>query len=252
MFSSPAGSTVTAMDHRQHHRAQVRLPVRLRWTTPFGQKIELGNTINASRAGLLVSSNEPHGPGVMIWVTFPYDNSLSDGQPEIPARVVRCDEVLEVIRATNARERVEMERAAELERLAKLDQVVRALGIADVPATFALALQFEKHTKAVSNGNGQQKKIERRTSFRRELAVPVRVRPQGMPWFEEAMTIDFSDKSLRFRSCREYQLGDQLKVAFENQAAAPWPGTSEVSVRVVRVAPALDTIALDVAVSRES
>jgi hypothetical protein len=252
MYSSPAGSTVTAMDLRQHHRAQVRLPMRLRWTTPFGQKIELGNTINASRAGLLVSSKEPHCPGILIWVTFPYDVSLGDGQPEISARVIRCDDALEVLRATNVRKNVEVERATELERLAKLDQVVRALGLADAPATFALALQFEKHAKAVSNGNGQQKKIERRTSSRRELAVPVRVRPQGMPWFEEAMTIDFSDKGLRFRSCREYQLGDQLKVAFENQAAAPWPGTSEISAQVVRVTPAAGSIALDVAVCRES
>jgi hypothetical protein len=240
------------MDLRQHHRAQLRLPVRLRWSAPFGQKIELATSINASRAGLLVSSDERHSPGVLIWVTFPYDRSLSDGQPEIAARVVRCDEVLEVLRATNAREKVEMERATELERLAKLDQLVRVLGIADVPATFALALQFEKHAQAVSNGNGQQKKIERRTSSRRGLAVPVRVRPEGMPWFEEAMTIDFSDKGLRFRSCREYQPGDQLKVAFENQAAAPWPSASEISARVLRVVPAGKGFALDVAVCRES
>ena len=248
MYSSPAGSTVTAMDLRQHHRAQVRLPMRLRWTTPFGQKIELGNTINASRAGLLVSSSEPHGPGVLIWVTFPYDNSLSDGQPEIPARVVRCDEVLEVIRATNAREKVELERATELEHLAKLDQLVRALGIADVPATFALALQFEKHAKAVSNENGQQKKIERRTSSRRGLAVPVRVRPEGMPWFEEAMTIDCSATGLRFRSHREYAPGDSLSIAFKESSPALWHGAGEFRSQVVRVVPASDTFALDVSV----
>lgn len=240
------------MDLRKHHRAQVRLPVRLRWTTPFGQQIELGNTINASRAGLLVSSKEPHNPGALIWVTFPYDVSLADGQPEVAARVVRSDDALEVLRATNAREKVAMEKASELERLAKLDQLVRALGIADVPATFAVAVQFEKNTQAVSNGNGQDKKIERRASSRRGLAVPVRVRPEGMPWFEEAMTIDFSAKSLRFRSCREYQTGDHLKVAFKNHAGAPWPGASEISTRVVRVAPAADSVALDVAVCRES
>jgi hypothetical protein len=240
------------MDRRQQHRAHVRLPVRLRWTTPFGQKIELGNSINASRAGLRVSSKEPHSPGVLIWVTFPYDVSLSDGQPEIPARVVRCDEVLEVIRATNAREKIKMETASELERLAKLDQLVRALGISDVPATFSIAFQFEKQVHATANGNGQQRKIERRTAPRRSLAVPVRIRPEGMPWFEETMTIDFSAKGLRFRSCREYQPGDHLKVAFESLSAAPWPGTSEISARVVRIAPAADSFALDVAVCRDS
>jgi hypothetical protein len=239
------------MDRRQHHRAHVRLPVRLRWTTPFGQKTELASSINASRAGLLVSSKEPHSPGVLIWITFPYDASLADGQPETPARVVRCDEVLEVIRATNAREKVEMERASELERLAKLDQLVRALGISDVPATFSVALQFEKHVQAAANGNGHKGKTERRASSRRGLAVPVRVRIDGMPWFEETMTIDFSTKGLRFRTCREYQPGDHLKVAFENHAAAPWTGASEISARVVRVTSAADSIGLDVAVCRE-
>jgi len=238
------------MDRRQLHRANMRLPVRLRWITPFGQKIELGSSINASRAGLLVSSKEPHARWVMIWVTFPYDVSLSDGQPEIPARVLRSDEVLEVVRATNARDKVEMEIASKLERLAKLDQHVRALGISDTPATFAVALQFEK--QAPSNGNGQERKIERRSAPRRRLAVPVRIRPGEMPWFEETMTIDFSPKSLRFRSCREYRPGDQLKVAFENLRAAPWSGSFEIRARVVRVSPVADSIALDVAVCRES
>ncbi len=240
------------MDRRKHHRAYVRLPVRLRWTTPFGQKIELANSINASRTGLLVSSKEPHTPGVVIWVTFPYDVSHSDGQPEIPARVVRCDEVLEVIRATNAREKVQMETASELERLAKLDQLVRALGISDVPATFAVAFQFEKLARVVSNGNGQQREIERRAALRRGLAVPVRIRPEGMPWFEETMTIDYSAKGLRFRSYREYQPGDHLKVAFEDLTSAPWPGSAEIRARVVRVAPTPDSFALDVAVCRET
>lgn len=240
------------MDRRKHHRAHVRLPVRLRWTTPFGQKIELGNSINASRAGLLVSSKELHTPGVVIWVTFPYDVSLSDGQPEIPARVVRCDEVLEVIRAATIREKVQMEGASERERSAKLDQFVRAPGIPDAPATFAVAFQFEKQAQVVSSGNGQPRKIERRSALRRRLAVPVRIRPERMPWFEEAMTIDFSAKGLRFRSFREYQPGDHLKVAFGDPTSAPWPGASEIRARVVRVGPAPDSFALDVAVCRET
>jgi len=240
------------MDRRKHHRAHVRLPVRLRWTTPFGQKIELGNSINASRAGLLVSSKEPHTAGVVIWVTFPYDVSLSDGQPEIPARVVRCDEVLEVVRATKARERVRMETVSGRERSAKLDQLVRALGISGAPATFAVAFQFEKQVRVVSNGNGQPRKIERRSALRRRLAVPVRIRPERMPWFEEAMTIDFSAKGLRFRSYREYQPGDHLKIAFGDPTSAPWPGALEIRARVVRVASAPDSFALDVAVCRET
>ena len=117
------------MDSRQHRRVRMRLPIRLRWSTPFGQKIELAKTLNVSRSGLLVITKESHTPGVLVWVTFPYDVSLSDGQPEILARVARCGEVLEAIRATNAREKVQTKSASQQERSAKLDQLARALGI---------------------------------------------------------------------------------------------------------------------------
>src|SRR5260370_11500548 len=94
------------MNSRQHRRVRLRLPVRLRWTTPFGQKIELADTIDVSRRGLLVSTRQLHTPGVTVWVTFPYDASLSDGLPELLARVARCDEVLEVLRGSDASEKV--------------------------------------------------------------------------------------------------------------------------------------------------
>ncbi|HEV1995895.1 MAG TPA: PilZ domain-containing protein, partial [Candidatus Acidoferrum sp.] len=158
------------MDSRQHRRVRMRLPVRLRWTTPFGQKIELADTIDVSRSGLLVSTKESHTPGVVVWVTFPYDASLSDGQPEILSRVARCGEVLEVIRATNAREKVQSERASEQERSAKLDQLARALGISDAPATFAVAFHFDEQPHSSSNGNAHRRELERRDSMRKALA----------------------------------------------------------------------------------
>jgi hypothetical protein len=80
--------------------------------------------------------------------------------------------------------------------------------------------------------------------------VPVRVRPAQIPWFEEAMTIDFSAKSLRFRSHREYAVGEHLKIRFADSTRKPWPGNGEFTSKVVRVAPALDTFALDVSVCR--
>src|SRR6267378_3651531 len=132
------------MDSREHRRVRMRLPVRLRWTTPFAQKIELAETIDVSRGGLLVSTKEPHTSGVPLWVTFPYDASLGDGQPEMLATIVRCGDVLEVVRATYARERVKSENAMAAERSAKSDQIIRAHGISDAPATFAVAIQFEE------------------------------------------------------------------------------------------------------------
>src|SRR6266702_2059368 len=213
---SPAGSTVTPMDSRHHRRVRMRLPARLRWTTPFGQKIELVNTIDVSRSGLLVSAKDPHTPGVTVSVTFPYDASLFDGQPEVLARVVRCEEVLEVIRSNNAREKVEMGSALEQERTAKLDQLARAIGIPDAPATFAVAFHFEEQTHNSSNGNARPREPERRGSMRRALAIPVRVHPQRIPWFEEAMAIDVSAKGMRFRTQRVFALSAKAHALCRN------------------------------------
>jgi len=236
------------MESRQHRRVSMHLPVRLRWTAPFGQKIELGETIDVSRSGLLVSTKESHSPGVTVWVTFPYDASLFDGQPEILARVARCDEMPEVLRPTTARERVQPEGASEQERAAKLDQL--ALGISGAPATFAVAFHFDQQPHSSSNGNDNRHEPERRGSMRRALAIPVRVHPERIPWFEEAMTIEISAKGMRFRSHREYQLGDHLKIAFEDAASSPWSGAGEFLSKVVRVAPVPGSVALDVSVCR--
>jgi hypothetical protein len=168
------------------------------------------------------------------------------------ARIVRCGEVLEVARATYAREKVQSENAKAAEHSAKLDQIARALGICDAPATFAVAIQFEEHANGQWNGHAVPNEPERRGSPRRALAVPVRVRPAQIPWFEEAMTIDFSAKSLRFRSHREYAVGEELKITFAGSTRKPWLGNGEFSSKVVRVAPATDTFALDVSVCRLS
>jgi hypothetical protein len=238
------------MDSRQHRRVRLRLPARLRWTAPLGQRVETGETIDVSRSGLLVSTKVPHARGVPLWVTFPYDSSSSEGQPEVLAQVVRCQEVPEVVHSAKAGEKVQSASAPGLRQFAKLDQLVRALGIREVPVTFAVAIHFDDKSLAASNGNSHDHDPERRGSPRRALAVPVRIRPERMPWFEEAMTIDFSSKGLRFRSHREYQPGESLKIAFEESTLTPWSGSGEFRSRVVRVEPAPDGIALDVSVCR--
>jgi hypothetical protein len=232
------------MDSREHRRVRMRLPVRMRWTTPFGQKIELGETIDVSRSGLLVSTKEFHTPGVTLWVTFPYDASLSDGQPEILARVARCNGVPEDIRSTNARDIVQTASASEQEHAAKLDQLTSA------PATFAVAFHLKEQAHASSNGSAPRREPERRASMRKALAIPVRVHPERIPWFEEAMTIDISATGMRFRSHREYALGDHLKIAFEASASAPWHGAGEFRSKVTRIAPVPGSVALDVSVCR--
>ena len=128
--------------------------------------------------------------------------------------------------------------------------LVRAPGTSDAPASFAVALHFEQHAHSVSNGNGHRREPERRRSPRRVLALPVRVRPGRIPWFEEAMAIDFSTHGMRFRSYREYQPGDHLNIAFADSASAPWPGSREFRTMVMRVVPVPDSFALDVSVCR--
>jgi hypothetical protein len=238
------------MDSRQHRRVRMRLPVRLRWTTPLGQKIELGDTLDVSRGGLLVSAREPHIPGAMVWVTFPYDATLPDGQPEILARVARCDDAPETIRATRAREKTRVESRSAQGHPAKLNQGARAIGIADAPATFAVAVQLEEHKRSASNGHALRCEPERRGSVRKALAIPVRVHPEGIPWFEEAMTIDISPRGMRFRSQREYAVGEHLKIAFEDPVSAPWHGAGEFLSEVVRLTPMPGSVALDVGVCR--
>jgi hypothetical protein len=83
------------------------------------------------------------------------------------------------------------------------------------------------------------------------LAIPVRVRPEHIPWFEEAMTMDMSPNGLRFLSSREYQIGERLLVSFEAAAPTPWPTTSETAARVQRIEPVLESAALAVTISRD-
>lgn len=213
------------MDRREHHRAQLRLPVRIRWNTPFGQRTEICKTVDISRGGLLVPCEETHAAGVPLWVTFPYDTSLGDGQPEVPARVVRASPV----HNGNGNKSANSGSAEQL-----------------------VALHFAVQARTESNGNGHPKGTERRRSPRSALAVPVRVRPERIPWFEEAMTIDVSAQGLRFLSSREYEVGERLLISFESKASAPWPTIPETAARVVRIETMTGSTSLAIVIARET
>jgi len=220
------------MDRREHHRAQLRLPVRLRWSTPFGQKTEVCRTLDISRGGLLVPCNEAHALGVPLWVTFPYDPALRDGQPEMLAKVVRV--------------------TPESNGFASGAPPASANRLTKVFAAPAVALHFQPAFHPESNGNGRAKERERRGSARRLLAVPLRVRPEHVPWFEEAMTIDVSTQGLRFLSNREYPQDVILLVSFDSSASVPWPTGTEVPSRVVRIGPVPQSSALAITITRQS
>ncbi|HEY0704178.1 MAG TPA: PilZ domain-containing protein [Candidatus Acidoferrales bacterium] len=80
----------TFVEMRKHPRAQIRMPVRLRWRGALGMRIEVTRSIDASREGLRIPRSEACEVDSRVWVTFPFDTSLSaPAQPETPARVVR-------------------------------------------------------------------------------------------------------------------------------------------------------------------
>jgi PilZ domain-containing protein len=221
------------MDRRAHHRAQLRLPVRLRWATPLGQKTEVRETLDASRGGLLVPCDESHAPGVSLWVTFPFDISPGNGQPEILAKVVRSAAVSNGDRAAPA----------------KHFRDESAKNTNGSPHA-AVAVHFEPTPRTHSNGNRAPRTEERRASLRRQLAMPVRVRPEDIWWFEEAMTTDVSDQGLRLLSNREYRTGEHLFISFEPSSTSPWPGPKEFRSRVVRVDTVPQSPALAISVCR--
>jgi hypothetical protein len=214
------------MDRREHHRAQLSLPVRIRWNTPFGQKTEICRTLDISRDGLLVPCRETHAAGVPLWVTFPYDASLGDGQPEIMAKVVRAAP----------------SRNGNGHAPGGLHSDGRAV---------ALHFGLPGRVQSGGNGHGSLAERERRQSPRRALAVPVRVRQEHVPWFEEAMTLDISEQGLRFLSSREYQEGQRLLIASEPMAAIPWPH-AETPARVLRIEARPHSAALVVTIAREA
>ncbi|MBZ5703684.1 MAG: PilZ domain-containing protein [Acidobacteriia bacterium] len=193
------------MERRQHRRVRLQLPARIRWITPFGQRTEFRVTEDASRGGLRFTLSSALSPDTHLWVTFPYDRALPDGQPEMPARVARCEP--------------------------------RPQGLT------AIAV----HLDIAASRNGHPRAQERRAHPRRPLALPLRVRPDYLPWFEEAMTLDVSAAGLRFRSTRDYQPGARLFLSFDTSPAAPAPAQE---FRVIRVQPENATGAVTVSVRR--
>jgi hypothetical protein len=227
------------MDRREHHRVQLRIPARLRWTTPLGQTTELCETLNVSRGGLLVPCKENHALGTPLWITFPYDATLPFGQPEVLAHVVRSELLAMRVAAPHHADARELPHG-NIDTVQAMDP--SSVNGEMVFASYA-ALQVEikartnkgKNGNGHGSGNGDHREVERRTSVRRAVAVPIRVRLENVPWFEEAMTMDASNEGLRFVGCREYEPGQHLVVSFEDAILSPWPAAAEFRTLVVRV-----------------
>lgn len=177
------GRVHTLAELRRYPRAHLRLPARVRWQDPLGTRIEITETLDVSRGGVLVRSREePVAVLSRAWIIFPFDSANgAASQPETPARVVR------VVTDAAGGHRVAM----------RLEPLRPSIGIA--PA-----------------------KTERRVSPRVALCLPIFVRPDGMPWPEETMTRDFSRTGVRFETSRIYTPGEtvQSRVPWGERASA--------------------------------
>jgi hypothetical protein len=77
---------------RKHPRAQLNMPVRIRWHGPIGMRLEVTRTIDVSRDGMLFHRHDACERLARVWVLFPFDPAAGPGaQPETPARVLRVE-----------------------------------------------------------------------------------------------------------------------------------------------------------------
>lgn len=215
------------MASRQHARVKLRLPVRLRWVVPPGQQTEICETRNVSKGGLLVACQEHHNEGFPLWVTFPFDASAPEQHPELVARVMRTrrtadngashEEIALHFESMPIVVKLAPEKAAQKTQSKPLISAVTPLEkTSEIPA---------KSATATEEKNGDL----------RRAVLPIRVRPENIPWFEEAMTMEVSAEEIRFVSHREYAPGDTLYVTFVKKDARPWPGNGDTPAKIVKM-----------------
>jgi hypothetical protein len=87
-MSEPA----TFVELRKHPRAQLKLPLRIRWQGPLGMRLETAQTVDVSREGMLFHRNEFCDKLARVWVAFPFDPAAgAAAEPETPSRIVRVE-----------------------------------------------------------------------------------------------------------------------------------------------------------------
>ena len=86
LAESPA---LAVKELRKSSRVPLTLPIRLRWQGALAQTIEITETLDSSRGGLLFFRTEALPVNARLWVTFPYSADSREAQPETPAHVVR-------------------------------------------------------------------------------------------------------------------------------------------------------------------
>jgi PilZ domain len=205
------------MQRRLHPRVRLRLPARLRWSAPLGQRTDPCETVNVSRGGLLLACNQAHGVGHPIWVTIPYDPQAAGAQPETMATVVRC---------SPANERK--------------------------PPYWNVAMRFEAVEHVQMRGNGSRAANKDQNGAGNKISLPIRVRPKNVPWHEDAMTLEVSRDKLKFVTNREYAFGQSLLVSFDAGGEAPWSGDGEWETQVTGIEMGAGSESLCITVRKKS
>lgn len=192
----------TLLDLRQSPRAHLDLPVRIRCHGPLGMRLEVTQTIDVSRGGLLVQSKQRCQPGTRVWVAYPYDPAASPAShSETAARVVRVEPNPPGGTTGNHN------------------------GLAQ---TYRVALKLRLQRKAARI----RSTVERRARARVYSAVPIFVRMANGRRHGEAMTQDLSRGGVRFETSDIYAVGECIRAQI---SFAEWAGDGEIAGRVVRV-----------------
>lgn len=158
------------VEQRKHPRSHLRLPARIRWQGPLGMRLEVTQTINVSRQGVLLHRDEDSLALMSrAWIAFPFEPAAHGGaQPETPARIVRVEP--------------------------------------ESGGGYRVGLQLQP----AHRGKPAAGQAERRASARVPFSLPIFVRPAETPWPEESMTRDFSRSGMRFETSHIYTVGEAV------------------------------------------
>jgi len=191
-------------DLRKSSRVPLTLPIRVRWQGALGQTIEITQTLDSSRGGLLFFRTEALPVNAHLWVTFPYAAESQEAQPETAAHVVR-------VKTTPGGGQI-------------------------------VAIEFERSPRPGPSAAV----MNRRSSQRMALSLPMTVRFHEVPWPEHAMTQDVSTYGVLFRTPRQYSLGDIVRVSIPHGV---WARRGEMEGHVIRVDSVPESLEIAVALA---
>jgi len=96
-------------------------------------------------------------------------------------------------------------------------------------------MHFEGTAHGQTHANGSRAANKSQNGTGNKISLPIRVRPQHVPWHEDTMTLEVSRDKLKFVTNREYAFGQRLLVSFDAGSEAPWSGDGEWETQVTGI-----------------